>query len=91
MIVSSFLRELQKHICTVGEAAAILQIRRGSVHALICRGTLASLKLGEIHILHKGSVLQYALSPQRSSKKRKQSQSFLENYGTYTTNSSNCS
>lgn len=83
MTASSFLKELGKHICTVGEAATILQIRRSSVHALICRGTLDSIKLGEIHILHKGSVLKYAISPQRSTKKREQSQLLLK-YGNIT-------
>lgn len=88
MTVFSFLKELEKHICTVREAASILQIRRSSVHALLCRGTLDSIKLGEIHILHRESVLKYANSPKRSTKKREQSQYFLKHHGNTTTNSS---
>lgn len=66
-------------VCTVGQAMDILKIKRSSIHSLIQNYTIPAIKIGEVYLLHKDSVLKYALSPQRSYGKREESRNYLQN------------
>ena len=74
------MQEIAQSICTVGQAIDILKIKRSSIHSLIKNHTIPSIKLGDICLLSKQAVIDYATSPKRSYQKREESREFLESF-----------